>query len=301
MSGGLTPEQHRELAARLQAAGVVSAAADAYAAYLDSGAVNDPEARANVAYQVGRMLMEAGRTEEALSWLYRVEMLDPDTPLKAEVGTRIVQCLERLGRHGEASRALDARTAREGDPRGAAQEQASEAIARLGAEEITRADVDAALDALPAPLRRQVQEDEAQWSAFARQYLAQEVLWRKARKEGLHQEPEVRRQLDQLEKVAVVNELIRRRVERELRLDEADARNYFEAHRDRYAGRDGQVPAWERVRERVLRDYAAEKQDRIAQALFEEALSGGDVRILDPRLASPPPEAAAEASRGGAP
>ena len=79
---------YRELAAKLTSVGVHGEAIKAYEDYFSTARL-DKRTRSNIAYTVGRLHMEAGNYEKALSWLYRVDMIDPATPLKSEVNGKL--------------------------------------------------------------------------------------------------------------------------------------------------------------------------------------------------------------------
>ncbi len=283
-TGGLTPEQHRELATRLQAAGVVGQAAVEYGVWMDGGGPQTPEEKANAAFTVGKMLVEAGRYEEALGWLYRVEILHPETALKGEAGSRIVTCLEKLGRHQEASRALSDRTAREGGSGKTAKEGKGGAVlARIGSEEITQGEVDALLDSLPPDMGRRLQ-DPRQKNAFILQFVAERALVQKAQREGMDQRPEILQQLENMRRTALVSALVSQKLAEAPPPDPEDIRNYFQAHASRYST-DGKQAEFDQVVERVGMDYAQEKQQRMVMQMFEEVMSGGEVTLVDPTLA----------------
>ncbi len=109
-----TAARHREVAAKLQAAGALDEAAQLYAAYLqDSGAPDDQRAR--IAYSLGTNYMQSGDYEQALRWFYETEVLGAGD-LSDELSSRIVHCLERLGRHHAAQAALENRV--QMDPEG---------------------------------------------------------------------------------------------------------------------------------------------------------------------------------------
>ena len=95
--------------------------------------------------------MEAGDYEKALAWLYRVELADPQTNLKAELGSSIINCLERTGRHSAAEYALAKRTSATDN----ATRTSGTVVAEIGNDKVYLEDVNEAFDNLPDWMRKQ--------------------------------------------------------------------------------------------------------------------------------------------------
>lgn len=141
-------------------------------------------------FTLGKLYLEEGNYEKALSWLYRVEMIDPDTSLKSEVGSKIVHCLETLGKFHAAEYALEARSSlqenREEELKG------GKVVAEIGNRKITLREVDEALDELPPWTKEQFKGSEKKVE-FMRKYVADELFYRKAKKpERMRRYEEVR-------------------------------------------------------------------------------------------------------------
>ncbi|MEI6126305.1 MAG: hypothetical protein WCQ99_07085, partial [Pseudomonadota bacterium] len=105
-----TADDQRELAGKLKGAGLTRQSLQEYEQYVRSAEL-DKKQLANLSYTIGRMYMDAGDYEKALVWFFRVEIADPQTPLKSEVGSHIVSCLERSGKYSAAEYALSKRAA----------------------------------------------------------------------------------------------------------------------------------------------------------------------------------------------
>lgn len=257
----------RELGAKLQAAGLLAPALEAYERYLGEPGL-PPAERAKVAFSAGELARELGRHERALQHYYAVEIADPGSPLTREVGPKIVAALERLGRVSAADQALASRTARQPQP-----ESASKVIARIGQEQVTLADLDAALATLPPEAAAQW-NDKAKKRAFAERYVAEQLLYRKARKLELDRDPTVQKQLEQLGRQLVVSRLVEREVVAGLKIDPKDLENYFKANQARF-GKKTLADA----RAEVEHAYRAEKIQAGYQRLVDEALRSGDVEL----------------------
>ena len=270
-------ERRREVAARLQAAGALDEAAAEWAAYLES-TDKAAEERAAIAYSLGNTLLEAGRYESALRWYYEAETLGAGE-LADELGRRIVHALERLGRHHAAEAAMGASVA-VGPQGGAADDPV---VARIGGDEIRRSQVERALDGGPPELLR-AWADTARRPELLRRYVAEELVWRRALKLELDDDPEVRRRHAELLKQLVVAEFVQRELMAKIQVDETDLRTWHQANLARYGGGEAEPRPFEEVRQIVERDYRLMKLDEGYQKLVESELSAAGVELFPERL-----------------
>ena len=281
-------EHVRDVAARLQAAGVLDEAALQYERYLEVGAPSR-EARAGIAFSLGNNYLEAGRYQSALRWFYEAEALGADE-FHEELAGKIVHTLERLGRSHAAQAALASRA---GLPEGDVERSEDDpVVARIGRDEIRRSEVERALDDLPPELAAQMASPEAR-ASYLEQYVADELLWRKAIKLEYDQDPEVLRQHQALFKQLVVSKFAEQEVLSRIEVDEADLRNHFEANRSRFkpSGKQGEgapEPRFEDVRSAVERDYRRMKMQSAYQALIDSELAAQEVELSPEKMIREP-------------
>jgi hypothetical protein len=285
---GQDPALAREVAGKLKAAGALDAAASLYGEYL--AATDLPaEERAKIAYSLGKTYLDGGRYEAALRWLYEAESLGAGG-LADEVGAGVVHALERLGRFQAAQTALASRSGLRARGSGgeAARPAGDPVVATLGGDEIYRSDVEAALAGLPPEAARQLASPQAQ-EQLLRKVVADELLFRKAVKLDLDDDPEVRRQVEALTRQAVVGKLVEREVLARIAVDPADLANYFAAHRERYQpptapGQAAKEVTLPEVEAQVERDYRMEKAQSGYASLVESALAAEDVDLYPERM-----------------
>jgi len=230
-------ELRRDLGGKLLGAGLPGQAVEQYRLYLSETDL-PPDRRATLAYTIGKLLMEEGRYEEALSWLFQVEMLDPASEVGPEAGAKIVACLERLGRFAQAQYTLEARSGPPG-PVGRGEVKGDLVVARIGNETIPLRELDEAIDALP-PWVREPLQDPGRKKAFLEQYVAEELLVRKARKLELDKDPQVRKLADRTFRQLLAQKVLESEIQEKVRLTGPDVERHFEANRDRF----GQKPAY---------------------------------------------------------
>jgi len=225
-----TAEQQRKYANTLFSRGLKREAIAAYERYLDTTAEPGKE-RAKIAYRIGTMYMDVGEYEKALANFYRVEIEEQQTELAADVGQKVVACLENLGMTSQAQYELESRTAIQ--PEGEKAEKGGVVIAKIGKDEISMGEIDAALDRLPDWMRKQYQSGEGKLE-FAGQYVANELLYRKAKRLGLDKTPDMRLKIVDVTRGLLVQKVIEDEVKKAVQINPADAKLYYDANKDRY-------------------------------------------------------------------
>jgi hypothetical protein len=124
---------------------------------------------------------------------------------------------------------------------------------------------------------------------YLEQYVADELLWRKAIRLEYDQDPEVLRQQQALFKQLVVSRFAEQEVLRGIEVDEADLRNHFEANRGRFepSGKQGEgAPElrFEEVRPAVERDYRRMKMQSAYQDLIDSELAAQEVQLSPEKM-----------------
>lgn len=256
---------HRELANKLKSVGIAEEAIKEYENYFNTAEL-DKRTRSNLAYTLGKLYMEEGKYEKALSWLYRVDMIDPDTPLKSEVGSKVVHCLETLGKFHAAEYALEARSSlseNQGE-----EVKGGKVIAEIGSRKITLREVDEALDELPPWIKEQFKRKEKKVE-FMKKYVADELFYRKAKKVEYDKDGEIRKKTANFMKQLMINKVLEEEIKDKITIEEDDLKNYFKANRDLYK---------ERAQARIRLIKAG--MEEIAQNILKELKKGKDFAEL---------------------
>lgn len=254
-----TAENQRELANKLKSAGLPRQAVQEYEQYLRSARL-EPRQLAGLCYSIGKICMEAGEYEKALAWLYRVELLDPKTSLKAELGKSIINCLERTGRHSAAEYALAKHSSAAND----AERTGSTIVAEIGNDKVYLEDINEAFDNLPDWMRKQFEGRQSK-TDFAKKYVADELLYRKALKMELDKDSTIRRKLRMAQRELMVNRVLESELKDKLNIEEDDLKNFYETHKADYAQPEA-------VRVSLIEAINKEAADKI----FKELTGGRD-------------------------
>ncbi|MGA1791249.1 MAG: hypothetical protein ACMUIM_07170, partial [bacterium] len=224
-------EKERKLANKLKGVGLLRASAGSFERYLEMADL-PPKERSRIAYTIGQLYMEVQDYEKALPWLYEAELTDPDTALATKLNALIITCLERLGRYQAAEYALKARTALDSNKL-SEESQGENIVARIGQDVITLNQINQAFDALPPWIKQEISEP-AKKKEFARQYIAEEILYKKGLKLGFERDPANLKKIEQFKRQLIITQVREKELEGKLSIDDADVKNYFLAHQKQY-------------------------------------------------------------------
>ncbi|MEE8382338.1 MAG: peptidyl-prolyl cis-trans isomerase [Thermodesulfobacteriota bacterium] len=260
---------HRELANKLKSVGIADEAIKQYENYFNTTQV-DKRTRSNLAYTLGKLYLEESNYERALSWFYRVDMIDPKTPLKSEVGSKIVHCLEMLGKFHAAEYALEARSSLEENQQG--ELKGGTLVAEIGSRKITLREVDEALDALPPWMKEQFKGSEKKLE-FMKKYVSDELFYRKAKKLEYDKDGELRKKTADFMKQLMISKVLEEELKDKITVEEDDLKNYFKANQEHYK---------EKAQARIRLIKAG--MEEIAQNILKELKQGKDFAELAKEL-----------------
>ncbi|MFQ6091099.1 MAG: peptidyl-prolyl cis-trans isomerase [bacterium] len=274
--GGPSGEMRRELAIALENKELYPQAISEYENYLQASDLSNDK-RAKIYHKIGTIYMDKLHDyENALAAWVRVKHLATETGLSREVDRRMVECLDRMGRSLDAQQEMERATALEQE---AVRETEGVVVAKIGDREITLEELEDRIERLPPYVREQLQDPE-QKLTFLKQYIATELFYDTAKRRGYDRDKEIIQQTFEAKKGLMVEKLIGQEIRGTVRIDTADVRLYYEAHKEDYK-------APERVRVRHIqvttRAEARELLDRMASGEVFEKLAQVESEDLDSR------------------
>ncbi len=280
--GGMNLDDRRELASRLLGVGLSEEAADQYEMYLEGSRLGR-EDRAKIAFSIGKAYQDQGNLARAISWYYRAEIFDPHSSLKSEIGSRVVECLEKLGKYQSAQYALESRAGL--DKKEAGEKKGGKIVAKIGDREITLNELNEALDKMPDWARKDYDKPEKK-ADFLKQYVANELMFEKARKLGYDRDPEIQKQVDLFKKSLLVNRVLEGEVQNKVQVSDKDIELYYRANKEKYAEKDkkdekkpGRQKSLEEAKEQVRQDYLREKLNEKFNELVQTMLAAEKVEF----------------------
>ena len=242
-------------------------------------------------YRIGKLYQEEGRFEQALQSYYRSESCASLEELSMEMGRRVQECLQRVGKLSALRYELSERVGLNHE----AGKEGDVVVAEIGAERITASELDRHIETkieaqlaslssyLPDEDRRAQKEKllkqlhaPDQRLQLLQQVVVEEILYRKANASKLADDPETRWLLREMEKGFLAQRMIEREVNEQIRITPSDVETFYKAGSERYT-----VPARARIRhllvsskeeaDTALRSLeAGEEFEELAKTLSED-------------------------------
>jgi len=281
--GGLEPERQREWAAALVEAELYEPAIEAYEKYLASPGLTE-EQRAKTRYVVADLYLEKLQNyPQAMANYLQVKYLFPDSDLTSQVNSKIVECLEKMGRSLDAQAELKAATSLKEEEKDKKPGRGP-VVAKIGEREITMGELEDEIDRLPAYRKREFSDENKKFE-FLQQYVATELLYDTAQRRGLDRDPQILAQVAQMKKGLMVERLIDEEVRQKVTITEDDLKLYYEAHKDRYVekkeGPGKRQKSLAEVRDQVEADLRREREESAYQALVKRMLEAEKAQIFE--------------------
>ncbi|UCF06872.1 MAG: hypothetical protein JSV33_07580 [bacterium] len=289
---GLSAGKLEELALKLEKQHLPSAAARAWTGYLEAERPGGEEA-ARIWYRIGKLFQENGEYERALEAYYRSEGLAGIDELETEIARRTAECLESLGKFAALQLELESRTAVLGIDTTAG---GGAIVAEIGTWKISRAELDMMIEdqieasfsqmagvATPEQIREQKEKilqqviAEGGRSGYLEQFIAEELLYRKAREERTYEKPEVRKLMERIERTVLASQYLQTKFEG-ITVTEEELQAYFEAHKAEFE-KDGVQQSFDEVRNAVWGAVRRQKEQEIQQRVVGELMNLYDVVI----------------------
>ncbi len=300
-SPGLTPEQTKELAAKLAQRNLYRQSAAAWQEYLGTASLSD-EDRGKVLFQAGTALENAGQYAEAVECYYRSEMTAAVPDLSTQINVHVKDCLTKLGKFSALRYELMDRTSMK-----SAAAAGGKIVAEIGTEKITEADLDAqierAIDNQLASIKafvtsEQLSEQKKKMleqyrtpqakQEFLQNWLAQEALYRQALDEGMNDKPETKRVLEDVTRGVLSQQIMDERLASRIHITDADLQTYYTANKTQYVEPAGAKVshaciAEQKKAEELLgrlqagEDFAKLAQEAASRVATDDVVKGGSI------------------------
>ncbi|MBN2442476.1 MAG: hypothetical protein JXJ04_14065 [Spirochaetales bacterium] len=293
---GLSPEEQKNLALKLQKRSLYKGAIEAWTDYLHMSSLKNDQ-KANIWYTIGKLYQESGNYEEALVSFYTSESISQPEELEQEISRRISESLEALGKFAALRQELSERVGMDEQ-----KTKGDEVVAEIGPDKITKGDLDRkieqyielalsqyasymdqeALNKQKEELFKQFSGDEGKMKIL-NQYIIEEILYRKAREEKLADDPKTRALLKSTEKQILAQQLLSKKIAELVKITESDLTTFYEANKGKYI-EEGVQKKYEDVRSQVYQELRSQKEQEIQQAFVEELRQTYNVVIFPSKL-----------------
>ena len=287
-SGTLATTALKDLALKLEKQGLRLRAADAWQEYLlQTNADNNEQAK--IWYRIGKLSQEAHEYERALESFYRSESFAHITELELEISRRTQESLEALGKFSALRYELDQRVNVNPEEGGAG----SEVVAEIGTQKITKSELDQKIEEqikrqleslvafLPEEQRNAQQEElfkrfstASERLKFLNQLVLEEMLYRKAREDKLHEEPSIQSLLKDTERSILAQQYLQQQVTSQIIITPGDLQTYYDANRQDYKEK-----SLEESKADVYRNLRGQKERELRQRIIEHLRQQNNIVI----------------------
>jgi len=218
-----------EFAETLANKGLKKEALVAFDDYLKNAKISAIEA-AKLLYKMGNMHMDLLDYEKALYYFYKAETADPNAGFKSQLDEKLAECLKNLNVDANSSNDLIKETD-SGD--GINQESKGAVIAKVGNTEITEGEIDEAIKEIPDWAKENFNQGEGKVE-FIRQYVTTQALYEKAKKTGLEQDAQVRRNIKDVTKKLLVQRLLEKELKEKIDISPSEIEAYYQENKGKY-------------------------------------------------------------------
>ena len=280
----------KKLAEEYMNQGLYEKAVDSYERY-----INLPwlglEKKSNLSYIIGNIYMDnLSDYNNALASFVRAKVYYSSNAGISEINKKIVICLEKLGKSVDAEREMSRVTSLTGQEKKELPKTKEDSIivAKIGNRSITMGEFNKEIERFP--MAKELFKEKKKKLEFLGQYIAGELLYDSAKRQGLNDDKKVIEDLDFAKKQLMIDRLIAEEVDSKLEEPtEGDLKLYYEANKDKYmeekkdeAGKTTKVQQeFEQVKDRVNFEYMSMKRQEKISGLLDNLKKAKGVLIYD--------------------
>jgi len=280
LTGGKTAgddwEARVQRAAELQNNKLYRAAIDEFRQLVENAVIASGK-RANYAYTIGEIFQyRLGDYENAAAYYIRARSLGARPALDSQIGQRLVECFENLGRSFDAARQLANYTTDDETQKAAPGEVV---VAKVGEREITLSEVEREMQKLPPAFQSEFVTPEKKLE-FIRQFVGMELLYKSAIRRGIDRQPEIMAQYADLKRQLVLDEILKTDVLAKIEMSEANLDLFYQAHKtDIFEDKPK-----EEVLGRLQQEYMRLKQREKYAEIIDNLIAAEPVTIYENKI-----------------
>ena len=293
-TAALNTDSQKKLALKLEKQGLYTSSAIAWKEYIAEAGLGDKDT-ALIWYRIGKLYQDNNAYEQALDSYYRSESISTIDSVASEIAIRIQECLESMGKFSAMRHELTDRVTMK--PSGNSTAATDPVVAEIGNQKITASDLDQRMESnierqislmapyLPEEERNKQKEALLKQFAtstnrmmFLNQFVAQEILYRKARENNLAEDRKIQDLINDQEKNLLAKMALEKEYENRIKITLSDLKTYYDANKETYKKEDKQQP-FEDVKNDVYKTLRSQKEQEIQQQLLTQLKDHYDVVI----------------------
>ncbi len=270
---------YRDVAGKLQAAGILEEAILNYIKYWEQLAIDNQE-KGNIAMTVADLYKQLGQYQLAISWYYKSLATNLKENQINEVNKNIVNALEKLGKTAAANYTLKEVTSLNKNET----KNGGDIVATVDNTPVYLYEINDYQDKLPDSMKKDFLGREGKIKLLQK-IVADKLLLYKAQKLGIRERSEIKKQLKEIEDQLLVNQVIKEEVEQKIVIDESDVQNYYSANKDKYIdSKSKKKLEFAKIKEQVKQDYKVQKISMAYQKMIEDIAKNQEVKIFEDKI-----------------
>jgi tetratricopeptide (TPR) repeat protein len=267
----LSVEQQRKFARQLLDKGLYTQAVEAFNDLAEKGSLSSTE-KAGAYYYAANICFENIRDyERAVSYYMKSELCGAQGQMATQLKSRIIECLERLGKSYDAQKELDKRTLTEKEKPLVGET----IIALIGKRQITMDALNDALRMLPEYMQKEYTTNEKKLE-FLKHYLATELLYDSALRKGFDRNSDITKSAEQMKKNLMVEALLSEELEPKISVTETEIKLYYQANKDTFKGK-----SLDEVRNQIAVFVGNDKKQQAYTELMNRLMTAEKVIIYE--------------------
>lgn len=175
--------------------------------------------------KAGELSLKGGNCREALKYLEMAKLVKLNEKNRGKINSMIAECLEKEGKSAQAQYFID----REIAP--GKKNLNEKIVAEIGGKIISENEVRDSINSLPPEQRKWALENLRD---YTKSFIAKEVIYQKAVREGLLNSPSLQKILEEFKKNIVLNEYLKK-LGSSVNPHEDDLKNFYLAHPENYS------------------------------------------------------------------
>lgn len=243
-----------------------------YQAMLENISLTDQE-KAKINYRVGDIYFEnLNDFKGALTAFTAAKTFGVAKDLERKLSSKIVNCLENLGRSLDASRAIANEVNLDSDL--TKEKSGSIVVAQIGDSKILLSEIENVFGEIPV--------DSVKKLSMVHAYVNSELIARAARRKGIANNPEIKKKMHAMQNQVLIQASLEEEMKK-IKIDPVDVKTFFDANKARFTV-DDSTKTFKDVQKQVEQAYVQQKQQSLLQQYTSELRKSEKVEVFENRL-----------------
>lgn len=197
----------RQIAEKLHSYGYLDSAVSFYELYFSK--LDKNQDTGTIYYQLALDYMKRSNHEKAFVYLLKAELSEADQNLKEKIMSQQIRCLEQSGRTKDADDLISEKIKPFDKTK-----DLSNVVASFGGHLITLKQLNDDIEKQPEFLQKKINMHANEKSKWLKQFILKKILYQKAMRLGMDQDPEVLKKIENMKAETLINLMLKTELEK---------------------------------------------------------------------------------------